>query len=54
MFTDTGFEVTKLVANKRTIFVETREEAKKITEKAGYFYTVIDVNKNIIGFGIPN
>ena len=53
MFTDTGFEVTKLVGNKMTIFVETIEEARRITERAGYFYTVLDVNKNIIGFGIP-
>jgi hypothetical protein len=53
MFTDTGFEVTKLVGNKMTIFVETIQEARRITERAGYFYTVLDVKKNIIGFGIP-
>ena len=53
MFTDTGFEVTILVGNKRTIFVETIQEARKLTEKAGYFYTVLDVKKNVIGFGIP-
>jgi|694.fasta_scaffold00162_27 hypothetical protein len=53
MFTDTGFEVTQLVGNKKTKFVETREEAKKLTERAGYFYTVLDAKKNIIGFGIP-
>ena len=53
MFTDTGFEVTKLVGNKKTIFVETRAEAIKLTERAGYFYTVLDAKKNIIGFGIP-
>jgi hypothetical protein len=53
MFTDTGFEVTQLVGNKKTKFVETREEARKITERAGYFYTVLDAKKNVIGFGIP-
>jgi len=53
MFTDTGFEVTQLVSNKKTIFVETREEARKLTERVGYFYTILDVKKNIIGFGIP-
>ena len=53
MFTDTGFEVTKLVANKKTIFVETRAEAIELTERVGYFYTVLGVNKNIIGYGIP-
>jgi hypothetical protein len=53
MFTDTGFEVTILVGNKRTIFVETIQEARKLTQKAGYFYTVLDVKKNVIGFGIP-
>jgi hypothetical protein len=53
MFTDTGVEVTKSIVNKRTTFVETREEAKKITERVGYFYTILDVKKNIIGFGIP-
>jgi hypothetical protein len=53
MFTDVGFEVTKLVGNKKTIFVETREEARKLTERLGYYYTILDVNKNIIGFGIP-
>ena len=53
MFTDTGFEVTKLVANKKTIFVETRAEAIKLTERAGYFYTVLDVKKAVIGYGIP-
>jgi hypothetical protein len=53
MFTDTGFEVTKLVSNKKTIFVETREEAIKLTQRVGYFYTILDVKKNIIGFGIP-
>lgn len=53
MFTDTGFEVTQLVVNKKTKFVETREEAKKLTERAGYLYTVLDAKKNIIGFGVP-
>lgn len=53
MFTDTGFEITQLVKNKKTKFVETREEAIKLTEIVGYFYTVLDSNKNIIGFGIP-
>ena len=53
MFTDTGFEVTQLVKDEKTGFVETREEAKKLTERAGYFYTVLDSMKNIIGFGIP-
>ena len=53
MFTDTGFEVTKLVENGQTKFVETRAEAIKFTERAGYFYTVLDVKKGIIGYGIP-
>ena len=53
MFTDTGFEVTQLVKDEKTRFVETREEAKKLTERAGYFYTVLDVKKSIIGFGVP-
>jgi hypothetical protein len=53
MFTDTGFEVTKLVGNGQTKFVETRAEAIKLTERAGYFYTVLDVKKEIIGYGIP-
>ena len=53
MFTDTGFEVTQLVKDEKTKFVERREEAIKFTEKLGYFYTVLDVKKNIIGFGIP-
>jgi hypothetical protein len=53
MFTDTGFEVTKLVDNGLTKFVETRAEAIKLTQKVGYFYTVLDVKKGIIGYGIP-
>jgi hypothetical protein len=53
MFTDTGFEVTQLVKDEKTRFVETREEAIKLTQRAGYFYTVLDVKKSIIGFGIP-
>ena len=53
MFTDTGFEVTKLVGNGQTKFVETRAEAIKFTERAGYFYTVLDVIKAIIRYGIP-
>lgn len=53
MFTDTGFEVTKLVDNGLTKFVETRAEAIKLTQKVGYFYTVLDVKKAIIGYGIP-
>ena len=53
MFTDTGFEITKFVGNKRTIFVETRDEARKLTERVGYYYAVLDSKKNIIGFGIP-
>ena len=53
MFTDTGFEVTQLVKEEKTRFVETREEAIKLTQRAGYFYTVLDVKKSIIGFGIP-
>jgi len=53
MFTDTGFEVTQLVKDEKTKFVETREEAIKLTERVGYFYTVLDDKKNIIGFGIP-
>ena len=48
MFTDTGFEVTKLVDNGLT-----RAEAIKLTEKFGYFYTVLDSKKGIIGYGIP-
>jgi hypothetical protein len=54
MFNDIGFEVTKYVANKRTIFVESRAEALRLTEKVGYFYMVFDVKKNPIGYGIPN
>lgn len=54
MFTDIGFEITKYVANKKTKFVESRAEALKLTEKVGYFYTVFDVKKNAIGYGIPN
>ena len=53
MFTDKGFEVTKLVGNGQTIFVETREQAKKLTERVGYFYTILDVKKGVIGYGIP-
>jgi hypothetical protein len=53
MFTDTGIEVTKLVENEKTKVVETRAEAVKLTEKVGYFYTVLDAKKNVIGFGIP-
>lgn len=53
MFNDIGFEVTKCVANKKTIFVESREEALKLTEKVGYFYMIFDVKKNAIGYGIP-
>jgi hypothetical protein len=53
MFNDIGFEVTKYVANKKTIFVESREEALKLTEKVGYFYMIFDVKKNAIGYGIP-
>jgi hypothetical protein len=54
MFNDIGYEVTKYVTNKRTTFVESRAEALKLTEKIGYFYTVFDVKKNPIGYGIPN
>ena len=53
MFNETGFEITQFVKDKKTKFVETREEAVKLTQRAGYFYTVLDVKKNIIGFGIP-
>lgn len=53
MFTDTGFEVTQLVVTKKTIFVETREEARKLTERVGYFYTILDSKQSPIGFGIP-
>jgi hypothetical protein len=53
MFTDTGFEVTQLVKDEKTKFVETRGEAIRLTQRAGYFYTVLDVKKSIIGFGIP-
>jgi hypothetical protein len=53
MFNDIGFEVTRYVANKKTIFVESRAEALKLTEKVGYFYIVFDVKKNAIGYGIP-
>jgi len=53
MFTDTGFEITSIVGNKMTKFVEPRAEAVKLTERVGYFYPVFDVKKNPIGFGIP-
>ena len=39
--------------NEMTRFVETRVEAIRLTERVGYFYTVLDDKKNIIGFGIP-
>lgn len=53
MFTDTGFEITKLVGNGRTKFVEKKSEAVKLTERVGYFYPVFDVKKNQIGYGVP-
>jgi hypothetical protein len=53
MFTDNGFEVTQLVKDEKTKFVETREEAIKLTQRVGYFYPILDVKKSIIGFGIP-
>ncbi len=53
MFTDTGLEVTEFVKNEKTKFVETKEEAVKLTQRFGYFYTVLDAKKNIIGYGIP-
>lgn len=53
MFTDTGFEVTEIIKKGRTIFVLTREEAIKLTEKAGYYYTMLNYEKSVIGFGIP-
>ena len=53
MYNDTGLEVTKSVRNKKTKFVETREEAIKLTQRLGYFYTILDNKKNIIGYGIP-
>jgi hypothetical protein len=53
MFTDTGFEITKIVENKMTKFVKTKEEAIKLTEKLGYFYPIFDEKKNQIGYGIP-
>ena len=53
MFTDTGLEVTEFVKNERTKFVETKEEAVKLTQRVGYFYPILDVRKNIIGYGIP-
>ena len=52
-FTDTGIEVTERIKNGKTIFTDSREEAKKLTEKAGYYYDVYDHKKNFIGFGIP-
>jgi hypothetical protein len=54
MFNDIGYEVTKYVQSKKTKFVKTRKEAVKLTEKIGYFYDVFDVEKNPIGYGIPN
>jgi hypothetical protein len=53
MYNDTGLEVTKSIGSKKTKFVETREEAIKLTQKLGYFYTILDNKKNIIGYGIP-
>lgn len=53
MFTDTGFEITKLVGNGRTKFIEKRAEAINLTERIGYFYPVFDAKKNQIGYGIP-
>lgn len=53
MFTDTGLEVTEFVKKEKTKFVETKEEAVKLTQRIGYFYTVLDAKKNIIGYGIP-
>ena len=53
MFTDTGIEITKLVENEKTKFVETRAEAILLTQRIGYYYPVLDSKKNIIGFGIP-
>ena len=53
MFTDKGFEVTKLIKTGRTKFVETINEAKELTKMLGYYYPVFDTNKNVIGYGIP-
>jgi hypothetical protein len=53
MFTETGFEITKVVSDNLTKIVETRLEAIKLTERVGYFYPVFDEKKVQIGFGIP-
>jgi len=53
MFTDTGFEVTKLVDNGLTKFIETRIEAIRLTQKFGYFYEIFNSKREIIGYGIP-
>lgn len=53
MFTELGVDVTRNVENGKTIFVETKEEAVKLTQKVGYFYPIFDNKKNQIGYGIP-
>jgi len=53
MFTDTGFEVTKLVDNGLTKFVETRAEAIKLTEKCWAGYTQKGM-KTMFGKKYPN
>lgn len=53
MFTDKGFEVTKLVKMEKTKFVETIREAKELTKMIGYYYPIFDAKKNVIGYGIP-
>jgi hypothetical protein len=53
MFTDTGFDVTRLVDIGLTKFIDTRIEAIRLTQKFGYFYEIFNSKREIIGYGIP-
>lgn len=53
LFNDQKVNVTSRIEKGKTIFVRTIEQARELTKKVGYFYTVLDEKGTKVGFGIP-
>lgn len=53
LFTDTRVNVTSRIEKGKTTFVRTIDQARTLTKKASYFYTVFDDKGVKVGFAIP-
>ena len=53
LFNDAKVKVSERIEKGLTKFVRTSKEARTLTLRSGYFYTVFNEKGERVGFGIP-